>query len=95
MYLAKYQHLPDFAAFPINVKLLLYFLCKKKHVGEDEPRRKLKINLISSHVSPEGRRLSWERCSAPTFPLMLSKPFAFMHVTGQRRDRAAPDPALW
>lgn len=30
MYLAKYQHLPDLAAFPINVKFLLYFLCKKK-----------------------------------------------------------------
>lgn len=26
MYLAKYQHLPDLAAFPIDVKLLLYFL---------------------------------------------------------------------
>lgn len=56
MYLAKYQHLPDFAAFPINVKFLLYFLCKNKtkqktkHVGEDEPWTKLKTNLISLHL---------------------------------------------
>lgn len=53
MYLAKYQHLPDFAAFAINVQLLLYFLCKKnnqtKHVGKDEPWTKVKINLIFLH----------------------------------------------
>lgn len=48
MYLAKYQHLPDFAAFPINVKFLLYFLWGggKKKVGKDEPWTKLKIILF-------------------------------------------------
>lgn len=101
MYLAKYQHLPDFAAFPINVKLLLYFFCKE-HVGKDEPWRKLKMNLTSSHFSPEGRRLSCERCSAPMFPLIPKQTFCFHAVeskkpqciTGQRRYSAAPDTAL-
>lgn len=63
MYLAKYQHLPDLAAFPINVKFLLYFLCRKKHVGKNEPWTKFRINLIALHFSPEGRKLSWQGCS--------------------------------
>lgn len=64
--------------------------------------RKLKMNLTSSHFSPEGRRLSCERCSAPMFPLILKQTFCFhavesrkpQRITGQRRYSAAPDTAL-
>lgn len=58
MYLTENQHLPDFAALPINVQLLLYFLCRKVGtVPVSEPNRKWKRytryihehSLVSTH----------------------------------------------